>query len=122
MINRSILLTSIVLILAAAAPGTRLIGGVDLRAQQRAEPSRDPQQPNMQEMMKMHEQMMADMKAANAKLDQLTQKMDSATGPAKVDATAAVVKELVSQHRAMCDRMGDMHQQMMSGRGMMMKK
>ena len=122
MIRRLILLTSLALMLAAEGPAARLIG-VDLLAQQRQpDASRDQQQPNMQDMMKMHEQMMADMKAANQKLDQLAQKMDSATGPAKVDATAAVVKELVAQHRAMCDRMGLMHQQMMSGRGMMMHK
>jgi hypothetical protein len=32
-----------------------------------------------------------------------------------VNATADVVKELVTQHKAMYDHMGTMHQQMMSG-------
>lgn len=73
----------------------------------------------MQDMMKMHDRMMAEMKAANAQLDQLVEKMDAATGNAKVNATAHVVKELVAQHKAMPDRMGQMHQQMMGGRGMM---
>jgi hypothetical protein len=48
---------------------------------------------------------MAAMKAADAKLNSLTVKMNAARGSAKVDATAAVVTELVSQQkqmRAMC--------------------
>ena len=81
-----------------------------------------PQQPNMQAMMKMHEQMMAEMKAADAKLDALVKDMNSATGEAKVIAMAAVVNELVQQHKAMHGRMGLMHQQMMGGRGRMMRR
>ena len=81
-----------------------------------------PQQPNMQAMMKMHEQMMAEMKAADAKLDALVKDMNSATGEAKVIAMAAVVNELVQQHKAMHGRMGEMHQQMMGGRGRMMPR
>ena len=74
-------------------------------------------------MMKMHEQMMAEMTAGDAKLDALVQAMTSATGAGKVDATAAVVSELVRQQKAMHTHMGQMHQQMtMGGRGMMMKK
>jgi hypothetical protein len=79
-----------------------------------------PQQPSMQDMMKMHEQMMAEMKAGDAKLDALVKEMNAATGDAKVNAVAAVVNELVQQHRAMHGRMGEMHQHMMGmGRGMM---
>jgi hypothetical protein len=66
-------------------------------------------------MMKMHEQMMAEMKAAEAKLDALVTDMNAATGDAKVTATAAVVNELVRQHKAMHGRMGHMHQHMMGG-------
>jgi hypothetical protein len=81
------------------------------------------QQPqSMQDMMKMHEQMMAEMKAGDAKLDALVKDMNSATGGTKIDAVAAVVNELVRQHQAMHGRMGQMHQQMMGGRGMMMKQ
>jgi ABC-type glycerol-3-phosphate transport system substrate-binding protein len=76
---------------------------------------------NMQDMMKMHEQMMAEMKAADGRLDALVKDMNAATGDAKVNAVAAVVTELVRQQRSMHDRMGQMHQQMMMG-GMMMKK
>ena len=75
-------------------------------------------QPGMQGMMKMHEQMMAEMKANRAKLDALMKEMNTA-GNAKVDAIAAVVTELVRQQNAMHERMGQMHEQMMSGRGMM---
>jgi hypothetical protein len=78
-----------------------------------------PQQPAMQDMMKMHEQMMAEMKAGDAKLDALVSQMNAATGDARVTAIAAVVNELVAQHKAMHGRMGQMHQQMMGGRGMM---
>jgi uncharacterized protein HemX len=80
-------------------------------------------QPNMAEMMKMHEQMMAEMKAADGKLDALVRDMNVATGDAKVKAMAAVVYELVQQHKAMHGHMGQMHQQMMMGAksGMMRK-
>jgi len=76
---------------------------------------------NMQDMMKMHEQMMAEMKAADGRLDALVKDMNAASGDAKVNAVAAVVTELVRQQKSMHDRMGQMHQQMMMG-GMMMKK
>ena len=75
--------------------------------------------PGMPDMMKMHEQMMAEMKANRAKLDALTKEMNNASGAAKVDAIAAVVTELVRQENTMQDRMGQMHERMMSGRGMM---
>jgi hypothetical protein len=80
------------------------------------------QAPSMQSMMKMHEQTMAQMKASEAKLDALVKSMNAASGDAKVDAIAAVVNELVSQHKAMHAHMDQMHQQMMGMGGMMMKK
>lgn len=80
-----------------------------------------PLQPGMQDMMKMHERMMAEMKAADSKLDALLKDMNAATGDAKVKAMAAVVDELVQQHKAMHGRMGQMHQQMMGERGRMMR-
>jgi hypothetical protein len=67
----------------------------------------------MQDMMKMHEKMMADMKASQAKLDDLAKKMNSATGEAKVSAMAELLNELVRDHRMMGDHMGTMHQHMM---------
>jgi hypothetical protein len=85
-------------------------------------PSAQPPGAGMQEMMKMHEQMMAEMKAGDARLDALVTDMNAASGDAKVTAIAAVVTELVRQHKAMHERMGQMHQRMMDGRGMMMKR
>ena len=76
-------------------------------------------QQGMPDMMKMHEQMMAEMKANRARLDTLTKEMNEASGSQKVDAIAAVVNELVRQENMMYERMGQMHGQMMSGRGMM---
>ena len=70
-------------------------------------------------MMQRHQQMMAEMKAADARLDQLVSDMNSATGDAKVTAIARVVSELVNQHKVMHGRMGAMDgQMMMMGRGM----
>ena len=81
-------------------------------------------QSQMPEMMKMHEQMMAEMKADEAKLDALVTAMNAASGNGKVNAVATVVNELVRQHKAMHARMAEMHQEMMGGPGMMnmMKK
>jgi hypothetical protein len=93
-----------------------------LSAQGSPQSPRDQSPPNMQDMMKMHEQMMAEMKVADTKLDALVKEMNAASGEAKVNAVAAVVTELVRQHRSMHERMGQMHEQMMGGRGMMMKK
>jgi conjugal transfer/entry exclusion protein len=76
-------------------------------------------QQGMPDMMKMHEQMMAEMKGNRAKLDALVQQMNSASGNAKVDAIAVVVTELVRQQNTTYERMGQMHEHMMSGRGMM---
>ncbi len=90
-------------------------------ASQRAQP-REHASSNMQDMMKMHEQMMAEMKAADTRLDALVKDMNAATGDAKLNAVAAVVSELVRQQKSMHAHMGQMHQMMMSGGGMMMKK
>lgn len=49
------------------------------------------------------------MKADRQRLDELVNRMNEATGPAKVDAIAAVVNELIDQRRA---RMDAMHQRM----------
>ena len=68
--------------------------------------------------MKMHQQMMAEMQANDAKLDALVTAMNGASGSGKVDAVAAVVTELARQQKAMHQHMGQMHGQMM-GRGMM---
>lgn len=73
--------------------------------------------PAMPGRMMMHEEMMAEMKAADAKLDALVATMNTATGENRIAAVTAVVNELVRQHKGMHARMGEM-QQMMGGRGM----
>ena len=65
-------------------------------------------------MMAEHEKMMAEIKAADQRLDGLVTKMNAASGQAKVDATAATVTEIVAQRRTMRDRMMGMHEGMMS--------
>ena len=66
-------------------------------------------------MQMMHEQMMAEMKAMDASLDLKVAAMNAAKGRAKVDATAAVINEMVSQHKQMMAKMMGMHEQMMKG-------
>ena len=51
-------------------------------------------------MMEMRQQMMAEQQASLARLQPLLDKMNAAKGDAKVEAIAAVVNELVQQHRA----------------------
>jgi hypothetical protein len=58
-----------------------------------------------QAMMAERDKMMAEMKAADLRLDDLVAKMNSAPGPDKATATAAVVNELVTQRRTMRDGM-----------------
>ena len=115
----------IVLILASMLPtrSFNLVTAVAAQApsSQGSEP-RDQAPSNMQDMMKMHDQMMAEMKAADSRLDALVKEMNAASGDTKVNAVATVVTELVRQQKSMHERMGQMHQQMMGGGGMMMKK
>jgi hypothetical protein len=68
---------------------------------------------SMPDMMKMHEKMMADMKASQATLDGLATKMNSAAGDAKIAAMADLLNELVRRHQQMGEHMGGMHQHMM---------
>jgi hypothetical protein len=123
MLTRAVLVTAIVGLLTLGAG----IAQPGVGAEQTTPPNPAPQgttpqpQPGMANMMKMHEQMMAEMKAGDAKLDALVKDMNVSAGDAKVNAMAAVVNELVRQQKAMHDRMGQMHQQMM-GRGMMMRR
>jgi alpha-galactosidase len=79
-------------------------------------------------MMAERQQMMANMKALDKTLDDLVAKMNAARGTEKVDAIAAVVKEIVVQRTQMNDRMpmmqarmmGHMMEHMMSMQGGMM--
>ena len=110
-------LAMVALIIAASAWGTSK-AEINALAVAQHEGTTAPQtQQGMPDMMKMHEQMMAEMKANRARLDILTKEMNEASGSQKVDAIAAVVNELVRQENAMYERMGQMHGLMMSGRG-----
>ena len=65
------------------------------------------------QMMAMHSKMMADMKAMDASLDLKVAAMNAARGRAKVDAMAAVINEMVAQHKQMMATMMGMHDPMM---------
>ena len=108
------------LVALAVVPG-RITSGLTAQAPPAAS-SGQQSTPTMQDMTKMHEQMMAQMQAGDARLEALVKDMNAAKGEVKVDAVAAVVTELVTQHKAMHGHMGQMHQMMMGGRGMMMMK
>lgn len=64
-------------------------------------------------MGKMHEEMMAQQKAADARVDALIVAMNNASGPTKIDAMAAVINELVMQRTDTHARMADMQPKMM---------
>jgi hypothetical protein len=66
-----------------------------------------------QAMMAERDKMMADMKAADQRLDDLVAKMNAASGMDKTAATAAVVTEMVAQHRTMQEGMMKRQQGMM---------
>ena len=66
-----------------------------------------------QAMMAEHETMMADMNAADRRLDELVATMNAASGMEKMAATANVISEKVTQDRAMRDAMMKMQQDMM---------
>jgi len=67
-----------------------------------------------QAVMADREKMMAEMKVADQRLDDLVDKMNAAPATEKADATAAVVKELTTQRRTMRDGMMKMQHGMMA--------
>lgn len=118
MVKRVALLASVIgLVVFGSSPGVSVgqsVGAVVRAAGPVAQSGQGMQMGMpMQDMMKMHEKMMADMKASQAKLDDLAKKMNSATGDAKVSAMADVLNELLRDRRMMVDHMGSMHQHMM---------
>lgn len=76
-----------------------------------------------QEMMARHKEMQEKHAAMAARLDELVAAMNEAEGQAKADAVAAVVNELVAQHKKMHGGMMQhppvMHPGMGPGHGMM---
>ena len=69
------------------------------------------------QMMSMHSQMMADLKAMEATLDQKVAAMNAAQGTAKVDAMAAVINEMAAQRKQMVAKMSGMQSRMMAHMG-----
>jgi hypothetical protein len=67
-----------------------------------------------QAMMAGHEQMMAETKAADLRLDGLVAGMNAATGQPKIDAISVVVSEMVVQRKSMREGMMKMQQDMMA--------
>ncbi len=68
-------------------------------------------------MMAMHDKMMADKKAMDAKMDQKVATMNAAQGSAKIDAMANVINEIAAQHKQMTNHMDSMHKDMMGNMG-----
>lgn len=68
-------------------------------------------------MMPMHAQMMKDMKAMDARLDQQLAAMNEAKGKNKMDAIVAVINEMAAQRKEMMANMSTMHDQMMMQTG-----
>ena len=81
--------------------------------QQPATKSQSDMSAKCKEMMAQHDKMMAEMKSADQRLDGLVAKMNAASGQEKIDATAAVVTELIAQRQTMRERMMSMHHSMM---------
>ena len=69
------------------------------------------------QMMTMHNQMMADMKAMDAGLDQKVAAMNAAKGNVKVDAMAAVINEMATHRKQMMAKASNMRDQMMAHMG-----
>ena len=67
-----------------------------------------------QAMMVEHDKMMAETKAADLRIDGLVARMNAATGQPKIDATAAVVSEMIAQRKTMHDGMMKMQPRMMA--------
>lgn len=101
--------------IAASAVVLGLAAGAQAQTHQHAPPAKPAaDMPAACKAMKAdHEKMMAETKAADARLDGLVTAMNAASGQAKADAAAAAVTELVAQRKAMRDGMAGMHRKMM---------
>lgn len=115
--------TSIPALLAALLIlGTAIVGAQGQQAPPQPQPAPATQpQPAMMDkckaMMAEREKMMAELTAADQRLDGLVAKMNAASGQEKTDATAAVVTEMVAQRKSMRERMMNMQQRMMAHMG-----
>lgn len=97
----------------SASPG---LAAQASQAHQHAAPATPPSgmAAKCQAMMAEHDKMMAEMKAADIRLDGLVARMNAATGQPKTDATAVVVSEMVAQRNTMRDGMMKMQSSMMA--------
>jgi len=115
----SLILMALLLGLLAIVVG-RAPGAPVLAASQQTPSTQSGQQAqrsDMAEMMTHHQHMMADLKASDARIDELVAAMNRATGDARVEAIAQVVNELVRQEKALHEHMGMMGRHMMMGAG-----
>jgi len=69
-----------------------------------------PAHPMSGSHMKEHDEMMSKMKEMDARLDAKVAAMDAAKGDQKVEAIAAVIKEMVSQRKNMQEHMIKRHE------------
>ena len=100
--------------IAAVAIGAGLLIA-PVRAQQAAPKAPEHSMPTPQAGGMMdHDKMMADMKAADARLEALVQTMTSARGDDKLTAMQALLTELVKNQVDMRRHMAMMHDHMMS--------
>ena len=110
----TVMLTALAAVVIAAAP---VLAAQAPQTHQHAT-EQATAQPDMmakcQAMTADREKMMAEMKAADERLDDLARKMSAASGPEKVDAIAVVVSETVSQRRTMREGMMKMQGGMMA--------
>ena len=111
-----VMLAGCAAVLMVAAPG--LAAQTPTEHQQHAATAKAKPQskmaPKCEAMMAEKQTMMTEMKAADQRLDALVVTMNAASGPAKADATAAVVSEMATQRRTMRDGMMKMHEDMMA--------
>lgn len=64
-------------------------------------------------MSEMHQKMMDHIGQADTRLLDLADRMNEASGEAKVEAMAALLNEIVTQRKSMRERMSTMHNRMM---------
>jgi hypothetical protein len=78
-----------------------------------------PEHPMAGSHMEEHDEMMSRMKEMDARLDEKVAAMDAAKGDQKVEAMAAVIKEMVSQRKNMQEHMMKMREMRMGEHGQM---
>lgn len=76
-----------------------------------------PQKPDHEAMMARHQAMMEQHAEAADRIQALQDRMHQATGEARVDAIAALLDEMLSQHRAMHQMMMGTHHPMRMDHG-----